>query len=124
MNLCLIALVIFLPCVVICGNISFSFLFFKVVLFLIFLCNLIFFLLYLKAENELLVVTVATEQTDGYLRYERAVKMFKLDYKVIIYLFFCLPNMKKRRVSYFLFKIKFNLKKIKDLWHGREVEWW
>ena len=48
----------------------------------------IFFFGYLQAEqNELpeqnlLVVTVATEATDGFIRWEESVKRHNLDYKV------------------------------------------
>ena len=45
----------------------------------------IFFFGYLKAnvpEQNLLVVTVATEATDGFIRWEESVKRHNLDYKV------------------------------------------
>ena len=46
-----------------------------------------FFFGYLLAENaeseqNLLVVTVATEATDGFIRWEESVKRHNLDYKV------------------------------------------
>ena len=66
-------------------------------------------------EKSLLVVTVATDETDGFLRWEDSVKRHNLDYMVLFYssFFFVFFNMffpiiKIKREQIFIVKKKKN----------------
>ncbi len=52
--------------------------------FIFFLIFVLTFIFYVKFEDGLHVVTVATEQTDGYKRFLRSLNVYGYSYEVII----------------------------------------